>query len=143
MKAKQKNSKKRLDDFEHDPLEEELDFKDLVTVAVGPGWALVPKHLRSPKHLREARAWLRKHASTKTDPATNQKKSPEQFNDDDVPLAAELDFSKLKRVGLGPGWALVPKHLRSPKHLREARAWLRKNTATKPSPATKPRRRVA
>jgi hypothetical protein len=70
MKAK-KNSKKRLNDFEHDPLEKELDFNDLVTVTIGPGWALVPKHLRSPKHLREARAWLRKHqvksnAMTKT-----------------------------------------------------------------------------
>ena len=62
----------------------------------------------------------------------NQKKSSEDLDDDD-PLAEELDFSKLKRVGLGPGWALVPKHLRSPKHLREARAWLRKNAATKPA----------
>ena len=72
----------------------------------------------------------------------NQKKSSEDF-DDDEPLAEELDFSKLKRVGLGPGWALVPKHLRSPKHLREARAWLRKHAATKPGAATKTRRRVA
>ena len=74
MKAKEKNSKKQLDDFEHDPLEEELDFKDLVTVAVGPGWALVPKHLRSPKHLREARAWLRKNAATKTSAATKPRR---------------------------------------------------------------------
>ncbi len=74
MKAKQKNSKKQLNDFEHDPLEEELDFKDLVTVAVGPGWALVPKHLRSPKHLREARAWLRKHAATKPGAATKTRR---------------------------------------------------------------------
>lgn len=67
MKTKQKNSKKRLDDFEHDPLAEELDFNNLVTVSVGPGWAQVPKRLRSPKHLREARAWLaRKNAATKS-----------------------------------------------------------------------------
>ena len=72
---------------------------------------------------------------------TNQRKSSEDFDDD--PLAEELDFSKLKRVGLGPGWALVPKHLRSPKHLREARAWLRKHAATKPGAATRTRRRVA
>jgi hypothetical protein len=72
----------------------------------------------------------------------NQKKSSEDSDDED-PLAEELDFSKLKRVGLGPGWALVPKNLRSPKHLREARAWLRKNTATKTSAASKSRRRVA
>ena len=65
MKVK-KNSKKQLNDFEHDPLEGKLDFDDLVTVSVGPGWAQVPKHLRSPKHLREARAWLaRKNATTK------------------------------------------------------------------------------
>jgi len=74
MKAKEKNSKKQLDDFEHDPLEEELDFKDLVTVAVGPGWALVPKHLRSPKHLREARAWLRKNTAPKTSAATKTRR---------------------------------------------------------------------
>ena len=63
----------------------------------------------------------------------NQKKSSEDLDDDD-PLAEELDFSKLKRVGLGPGWALVPKRLRSPKHLREARAWLREHAPTKPAP---------
>jgi len=73
----------------------------------------------------------------------NQKKSSEDFDDADDPLAEELDFGKLKRVGLGPGWSLVPKHLRSPKHLREARAWLRKNTATKTTAASKSRRRVA
>ncbi len=70
----EKNSKKRLNDFEHDPLEEELDFEDLVTVSVGPGWAQVPKHLRSPKHLREARAWLRKNASTKTNAPTKSRR---------------------------------------------------------------------
>lgn len=64
MKAK-KNSKKRLSDYEHDPLEKELNFDELETVAVGPGWALVPKHLRSPRHLDEARAWLRKRGITK------------------------------------------------------------------------------
>ena len=70
----------------------------------------------------------------------NQRKSSEKLDDDD-PLAEELDFSKLKRVGLGPGWAQVPKHLRSPKHLREARAWLaRRNASTKTSTATKPGR---
>jgi hypothetical protein len=72
----------------------------------------------------------------------NRKKSSEQPEYDDDPLAEELDFSKLKRVGVGPGWALVPKHLRSPKHLREARAWLRKHAPTK-STAAKTRRRVA
>ena len=71
----------------------------------------------------------------------NQRKSSEKLDDD--PLAEELDFSKLKRVGLGPGWAQVPKHLRSPKHLREARAWLRKNASTKTNVVTKTRRRVA
>jgi len=73
MKAK-KNSKKRLNDFEHDPLEKELDFNDLVTVSVGPGWALVPKHLRSPKHLREARPWLRKHTATKSNAAKTRRR---------------------------------------------------------------------
>jgi hypothetical protein len=45
------------------------------------------------------------------------------------PLAEELDFTKLKRLKLGPGWAQVPKRLRGPKHLREARAWLKRKNA--------------
>ena len=55
MKKKRKeNSKKMLDDYEHDPLEGPLDVEDLEIVAVGPGWSQVPKRLRSFKHLREA-----------------------------------------------------------------------------------------
>jgi hypothetical protein len=57
-KAKVTSSEKRLRDGEHDPLAEELDFNELETVSVGPGWKKVPKHLRGPKHLREAREWL-------------------------------------------------------------------------------------
>ena len=71
MKTKPKNVEPTLSDWEHDPLEEELDFKDLKIVGWGPGWAQVPKHLRSPKHLREARAWLkRKNAATKSGDST-------------------------------------------------------------------------
>lgn len=63
----------------------------------------------------------------------NQKKNSNNSDDRHDPLAKELDFTKLERVGLGPGWSQVPKHLRSPKHLREARAWLnRKSRSAKP-----------
>lgn len=65
MKKPKKNSNV-LDD-RSDPLAEELDFTKLERLKLGPGWAQVPKRLRGPKHLREARAWLkRKHASTKS-----------------------------------------------------------------------------
>ncbi len=74
MKIKRKSIKRKLDDDEHDPLAEELDFKDLKIVGWGPGWALVPKHLRSPKHLREARAWLRKNTTTKPSAATKTRR---------------------------------------------------------------------
>ena len=69
MKTKRKQSGKRTgDDEAHDPLAEELDFKnDLEIVAWGPGWAQLPKRLRSLKHAKEARAWLkRKNASPKS-----------------------------------------------------------------------------
>jgi len=60
-------------------------------------------------------------------------KNSNNSDDRHDPLAKELDFTKLERVGLGPGWSQVPKHLRSPKHLREARAWLnRKSRSAKP-----------
>jgi hypothetical protein len=55
------------------------------------------------------------------------KKRPQNSKvDPDDPLESELDFSKMKLVGLGPGWALVPKRLRSLKHMREARAYLKR-----------------
>ena len=73
----------------------------------------------------------------------SQKKTSKRLADEDDPLAKEIDFTKLKRVGLGPGWALVPKHLRSPKHMDEARAWLRKRGITKASQISKNRSRVA
>jgi hypothetical protein len=44
-----------------DPLDKELDFSKLTPVKLGPGWSKVPKRLRSLKHLREARAWLKRH----------------------------------------------------------------------------------
>ena len=67
MKTKPKSARKSASD-KHDPLAGELDFKnDLEIVGWGPGWAQVPKRLRSPKHLKEARAWLkRKKASPKS-----------------------------------------------------------------------------
>ena len=71
MKTKPKNARRHAGDSdEHDPLAGELDFKnDLEIVGWGPGWAQVPKRLRSPKHLKEARAWLkRKKASPKSRP---------------------------------------------------------------------------
>jgi hypothetical protein len=61
------------------------------------------------------------------------KKNSREVSSSD-PLAEELDFTKLERVKLGPGWAEVPKRLRGTKHLREARAWLkRRNASTKSS----------
>jgi hypothetical protein len=59
------------------------------------------------------------------------KKNSRMIDDHSDPLAGELDFTKLERIKLGPGWAQLPRHLRGPKHLREARAWLkRKNAST-------------
>ena len=67
MKRKQPDAGKKLKDAEHDPLAEELDLNDLKIVGLGAGWAQVPKRLRGPKHLLEARAWLkRKNAATKS-----------------------------------------------------------------------------
>lgn len=64
------------------------------------------------------------------------KKNSRVADDRSDPLADELDFTKLERIKLGPGWAELPKRLRGPKHLREARAWLkRKNSSTKSSRA--------
>jgi len=57
------------------------------------------------------------------------KKNSRSFDDRSDPLAEELDFTKLERIKLGPGWAQVPKRLRGPKHLREARAWLKRKNA--------------
>jgi hypothetical protein len=88
--------------------------------------------------------WVRrKMAAAERRTYEESEKNSERVADDDDPLAEELDFTKLKRVGLGPGWALVPKHLRSPKHMDEARAWLRKRGITKASQISKNRSRVA
>jgi len=63
MKKPEKHS--RAAEEGSDPLADELDFDKLERVKLGKGWEQVPKHLRSPKHLPEARAWLkRKNAST-------------------------------------------------------------------------------
>lgn len=65
MKKAKKNTSVSEDRL--DPLATELDFNKLERVKLGKGWEQVPKRLRGPKHLREARAWLkRKGASTKT-----------------------------------------------------------------------------
>jgi uncharacterized DUF497 family protein len=70
MKTKRKHSGKRTGETHaHDPLAEELDFKnDLEIVGWGPGWSQVPKRLRSPKHLKEARAWLKRKNATPKSP---------------------------------------------------------------------------
>jgi hypothetical protein len=60
MKTKKSNDRK-------DPLTKELDFDKLETVAYRPGWKKIPPQLRSPKHLKEARAKLaRKSTSSKS-----------------------------------------------------------------------------
>jgi hypothetical protein len=62
MKARNKNSEDK-----HDPLAEELNFDKLELVTYGPGWKKVSARVRSPKHLREAKAKLaRKPALTKS-----------------------------------------------------------------------------
>jgi len=67
MKSKRNNAGTKLKDDQHDPLAEDLDFNQMKIVGWGAGWAEVPKRLRGPKHLREARAWLkRKNASAKS-----------------------------------------------------------------------------
>lgn len=65
LKKAKKNTSASKDPL--DPLAEELDFNKLERARLGKGWEEVPKRLRGPKHLREARAWLkRKNASPKT-----------------------------------------------------------------------------
>ena len=40
------------------------------------------------------------------------KKNSRVVKDASDPLADDLDFTKLERIKLGPGWAEVPKRLR-------------------------------
>jgi len=62
-KKPERNSRGSSERF--DPLAYELDVNKLKRVKLGKGWEQIPEHLRSPKHLQEARAWLkRKNAST-------------------------------------------------------------------------------
>lgn len=47
-----------------DPLDEELDFSKLARVKLGKGWEEVPKQLRGPKHLDEARDLVKRKGAS-------------------------------------------------------------------------------